>query len=169
MRKFLTFIAILGAVMALMDRVHIPPNIAKADTVKGVSIVKETSKKTETPKTEAASYNVPPPPKYTIDGGCGQYRALLGKYNWDARIMFAVMEAESSCVSTKVGDTWPIGGVLAPSCGLLQVRTIAAWRGTCEELKDPEFNIDKAYRVYQGQGYGAWSVYSSGKYLYYIR
>lgn len=169
MRKLITFVVILAGLMAVMDRVHIPPNIAQADTSKSASTVQETSKKEETPKIEAAIYETPPPPKYTVGGGCEQYRKLFSKYDWNTRTMMAVMEAESSCVSSKVGDNYPINGVHAVSCGLLQVRTIAEWRGTCEQLQDPEFNIDIAYRVYKGQGMSAWSVYSSGKYLQFIR
>lgn len=81
----------------------------------------------------------------------------------------AVMQAESGCRQDAVGDTWAIGGVTAPSCGLFQVRTIAAWRGTCDQLKDPAFNVEKAYKVYQGQGWKAWTMYTNGRYLTYLK
>lgn len=175
MKRLLTFLVILGCLMALMDRVHIPPNIAEADTKKSAPATQETSQKPDAPKIQAATYESPPPPKYTRTGGCEQYRQIMNKYDWDVRVMMAVMEAESynapakiSCDSQVEGDTWPIAGVLAHSCGLLQVRTIAEWRGTCEQLKDPEFNIDIAYKIYKGQGLTAWSVYSNGKYLKYL-
>lgn len=83
--------------------------------------------------------------------------------------MMAIMQAESSCIPDRVGDNYPIRGVLAPSCGLFQVRTISAARGTCEQLKDPAFNIEKAYGIYKGQGLTAWSVYTSGKYLTFLK
>lgn len=165
MRKLLTFIVILGGIMSLMDHVHIPPNTAAADTQSAV-VNQETAKKDSPEKIEAATFA---PPKYTVGGGCEQYRKLISAHNWDTRVMMAVMEAESSCVSSRVGDNYPINGVLAPSCGLLQVRTVAEWRGTCEQLQDPEFNVDIAYRVYQGQGMSAWSMYTNGRYLHYLR
>ncbi|MBI5117602.1 hypothetical protein HZA56_14085 [Candidatus Poribacteria bacterium] len=155
-----------------MDRVHIPPNVAHADTK--VAVKKETSK-TAAPSIEAAVYH---PPKYVRDGGCEQYRKLIASHDWDVRVMMAVMEAESTnykvqpvihCDSQVVGDNFPINGVLAVSCGLFQVRTVAEWRGTCDQLKDPEFNVDIAYRIYQGQGMSAWSAYTSGAYLKYLR
>lgn len=165
MRKLLTFIVILIAIIAVTDRVHIPPNVAQADTKAAVTH-KETSKKPIAANIEAATYA---PPLYTVDGGCEQYRKLFGKYDWNSRTMLAVMEAETHCHSDRVGDNYPIAGVLAPSCGLLQVRTIAAWRGTCDQLKDPAFNIDIAYRIWQGQGYSAWTMYNNGTYLQYVR
>lgn len=100
--------------------------------------------------------------------GCAQYLPLVEQYDWDARVMLAIMEAESHCKTDAVGDTWEIGGIYAPSCGLFQVRTIAEWRGTCEQLQEPAFNIDTAYKVYQGQGYSAWSVYNNGTYKKYL-
>ena len=164
MRKLITFIVVLIAIIAVMDHVHVPPNKALADVKHSV-----TQKETSKPKTEnieSASYA---PPLYTIDGGCEQYRKLFGGYDWDSRVMLAVMEAETHCRSNAVGDNFPINGVLAPSCGLLQVRTIAAWRGTCDQLKDRAFNVDIAYRVWQGQGYKAWSLFNNGTYLQYLR
>lgn len=101
--------------------------------------------------------------------GCDKWRGLVSKYGWDTNIVMAIMEAESSCDTTRIGDTKPINGVLAFSCGLMQVRTLSPWRGTCEQLQDPAFNIDIAYKVYQGQGYKAWSVFNSGAYKQYLR
>lgn len=77
--------------------------------------------------------------------------------------MMAIMQAESGCTPTAVGDNYPIAGLLAPSCGLLQIRTLEG-RPDCESLKDPATNIEWAYKIYTGQSYNAWSVYTSGKY-----
>lgn len=95
--------------------------------------------------------------------GCEAYREEISKYEWDVNLMMAIMKAESSCVPTKVGDNYPIRGLHAPSCGLFQVRTLSS-RPSCQALKDPATNIAWAYRIYQGQGLKAWSVYSNGKY-----
>lgn len=100
--------------------------------------------------------------------GCEPYLSLVEKYDWDVKVMMAIMQAESSCNPSSVGDNYPIRGVLAPSCGLFQVRTVSAARGTCEQLKDPAFNIEKAYGIFKGQGLTAWSVYSNKKYLNYL-
>ena len=58
-------------------------------------------------------------------GGCEQYRALLAQYaGWNVDTMLYAMQKESGCNPAAVGDNYPIAGVHAPSCGLLQVRTI---------------------------------------------
>lgn len=175
MRNLITFIVILIGLVSVMDHVHIPPNTVTATTVKGIATSQEISKKPE-PKIEAATYDTPPPPKYTRLGGCEQYRKLISQYDWNVRTMMAVMEAESfnrvekiSCDSAVVGDDFPIAGVHKVSCGLFQVRTVAEWRGTCDQLKDPEFNVSIAYKIYQGQGMSAWSAYTNGSYLQYLR
>ena len=99
-------------------------------------------------------------PKQT---GCEEYRSEISKYDWDVNLMMAIMKAESGCRTNAVGDDYPIGGVHAVSCGLFQVRSIGT-RPSCSALKDPATNIAWAYRIYQGQGLKAWSVYSNGKY-----
>lgn len=71
--------------------------------------------------------------------------------------MMYAMQKESTCNPYAVGDAYTIGGIYAPSCGLLQVRTLAG-RPDCESLKDPATNIEWGYRIWQSQGYMAWSV-----------
>ncbi|RYF29593.1 MAG: hypothetical protein EOO17_00825 [Chloroflexi bacterium] len=112
----------------------------------------------------------PPPvvaPAPVVSGGCESFLPLVSKYDWDVKIMMAIMQAESTCRSDAIGDTQPIAGLLAHSCGLFQIRTLAG-RPTCEQLKDPATNIDWAYRIYKGQGLRAWSVFSNGKYTRYL-
>lgn len=91
-------------------------------------------------------------------GNCEAYRSLVSQYNWDIETMMYAMQKESSCNPNSIGDNYVINGVYAPSCGLLQVRTLTPSRGTCEELKDPAFNIQKSYEIWRSQGYSAWSV-----------
>lgn len=67
------------------------------------------------------------------------------------------MQKESNCNPNAVGDNFVIAGLHAPSCGLLQVRTLKN-RPDCETLKDPATNIDWAYKIWRSQGYKAWSV-----------
>jgi hypothetical protein len=71
--------------------------------------------------------------------------------------MIAIMEAESHCNASAVGDNYPINGVHAVSCGLLQIRTLDS-RPSCDQLKDPATNIAWGYKIYTSQGYRAWSV-----------
>ena len=85
-------------------------------------------------------------------GGCETFRAIVSEFDWDVRTMMAIMQAESGCTPRAVGDNYPIAGVLAPSCGLYQIRTLAG-RPSCEELKDPRTNVEWAYKIYSGQGY----------------
>ena len=93
----------------------------------------------------------------TVTSGCEQYRPLLEKYSWNVDTMLHAMRLESGCNPHAVGDQYVIGGIYAPSCGLLQVRTLAG-RPDCESLKNPTVNIATAYQIWQNQGYRAWSV-----------
>lgn len=97
----------------------------------------------------------PTPVQHPI--GCENYRELVSQYNWNVSVILQIMKAESSCNPAAVGDNYPIRGLLAPSCGLMQIRTIGD-RPSCEALKDPATNIAWAYRIYQSQGYPAWTV-----------
>lgn len=99
--------------------------------------------------------------------GCEAYRSEIAKYDWNVNVMMAVMQAESGCNTRAVGDNYPIKGLHAPSCGLLQIRTLKG-RPSCEALKDPATNIAWGYKIYQGQGLKAWSVYTKGMYKKYL-
>lgn len=101
--------------------------------------------------------------KGTVPLACKDYRALVEKYDWPVDTMLAIARAESGCRFDAVGDTWPIAGVLAPSCGLFQVRTLPG-RPTCDELKDARVNIEWAYKLYKSGGLNHWSVYTNGSY-----
>lgn len=90
-------------------------------------------------------------------GGCETFRPLVEQYDWNVETMMYAMQKESSCNPHAVGDNYVIAGVYAPSCGLLQVRTLAG-RPDCESLKDPATNIATAYAIWRSQGYMAWSV-----------
>lgn len=106
-------------------------------------------------------------PSAPVKTGCDAYTELIHQYGWEKNIAIAVMKAESGCNTHAVGDNYPIGGLLAPSCGLFQVRTLAG-RPTCEELKDPATNVAWAYRLYTARGFQPWSVYNSGAYQKYM-
>ncbi len=81
--------------------------------------------------------------------------------------MLAIMQAESGCKPDNNNLTMSENhGVCVGSYGLLQVGCIHFKSG--EDRNDPATNIAVAFRVWQSQGYRAWSVYTSGKYLRYM-
>lgn len=97
--------------------------------------------------------------------GCAAVRAEASKYNWNVDTVVRIAKAESGCNTNAVGDNYPIGGLHAPSCGVLQIRTLSG-RPTCEQLKDLATNIAWAYKISNGgANFTPWSVYTSGKYL----
>jgi len=84
------------------------------------------------------------------------------------QIMRAICLAESSGNPNAVGDNYVIAGLYAPSCGLWQIRTLKG-RPTCEELKNPQTNLEWAWKISnQGTNWKPWTVYGSGAYLKYI-
>ena len=103
------------------------------------------TKRQSSPDEIAASKKVEasPAPQKAMEkagvGGCDRFQPLLGKYDWDVRIMKAIMQAESSCNENSTGDS-----------------------------HNPEVNIDCAYHVWKSQGYKAWSVYTNGRYLRFL-
>lgn len=84
--------------------------------------------------------------------------------------MKAIMQAESSCNENATGDTSLTfiqnGRTYGYSVSLFQVRILPG-REHCDS-HDPATNIACAYHVWKSQGYKAWSVYTSGKYLKYL-
>lgn len=82
--------------------------------------------------------------------------------------MVAISQAESHCNMDAVGDgalTYQQNGrTYGYSIGALQVRILPG-REHCEQ---PENYWQCVHTIWQSQGYLAWSVYSSGKYLTYL-
>ncbi len=103
-----------------------------------------------------------------LPNSCESWQPLIDQYDWDKNIAQAIMQAESSCNTNLVGDNYPIGGLLAPSCGLFQVRTLEG-RPPCEELKKAEVNVAYAYQLYKSNGWQPWTVYNTGKYYRYLK
>lgn len=116
----------------------------------------------------------PTPQKPAVEagrvGGCERFQPLLEKYDWDVRTMLAIMRAESGCDPNVTGDTsltfTQNGRTYGYSVSLFQVRILPG-RERCDS-HDPATNIACAYHVWKSQGYKAWSVYTSGKYLKYL-
>lgn len=135
------------------------------------------TKRQSSPDEIAASKKVeasPAPQKPAVEavrvGGCDRFQPLLEKYDWDVRTMLAIMRAESGCDPNVTSDTsltfMQNGRTYGYSVSLFQVRILPG-REACDS-HNPEVNIDCAYHVWKSQGYKAWSVYTSGKYLKYL-
>lgn len=95
----------------------------------------------------------------------------VSKYDWDINTMMAIAHAESSCRPEAKGDTsitYVLNGrIYGYSLGAFQVRILPG-REDCD-THDVATNVACAYKIYKGQGLKAWSVYSSGKYLGFLR
>lgn len=94
--------------------------------------------------------------------GCEAYKHLVDQYDWDTNTALAVMRAESGCNPSATNKANRNGSV---DRGLFQVNSVhKAKVGNLDDLYDPATNVRIAYRVYQGSGWKAWSVYNSGAY-----
>jgi soluble lytic murein transglycosylase-like protein len=111
----------------------------------------------EAPQVEVVKVNTIPQ--------CNQFRHLVEKYDWDTELVMKIMELESSCNPNAVGDghlTFE-NGTKGMSCGLMQVRVLEG-RPDCETLKNPETNLEWAYKIFkERENYTAWSVLKKAK------
>lgn len=93
---------------------------------------------------------------------------IVKNYQWDTRIAYAVCMAESRGNSQAVGDNYVIAGLYAPSCGLMQIRTLAG-RPSCDELLNPETNMEWAWKISNnGTNWKPWSAFTNGSYERYL-
>lgn len=95
-------------------------------------------------------------------------RQEVEKYEgWNHDTMVAISKAESNCRFNAKGDTTLTyqnnDRIYGYSVGVFQVRILEG-REHCDTY-DIEVNVKCAYSIWKGQGYGAWSVYTNGKYL----
>lgn len=108
-----------------------------------------------------------PRPKYASSqnsGRCEEFRELVEKYPWDSKIMLAIMRAESGC--NPRSDNTGLNCDGSNDKGLLQINSIHGFSDA--ERLDPIRSIEIAFRIWQNQGYRAWSAYSNGSYLKFI-
>ena len=104
--------------------------------------------------------------------GCEQYRPLFDKYDWDARIAYAIMRAENRTCDP-LRDNTGLNEDGTNDVGIMQInsRHVASGFTTEESRRDPVQSIDTAYRLYKDRmrwdadGWNAWSSYLSGEYL----
>lgn len=97
-------------------------------------------------------------------GRCEEFRKLVEKYPWNTDTMLAIMQAESNC--NPRADNTGLNKDGTNDKGLLQINSIHGFSDA--ERLDPIRNIDIAFKIWQMQGYKAWSAYSNGSYLRYL-
>lgn len=109
-----------------------------------------------------------PVPEPQKKQGCETYRSLVSKYDWDANVALAVMQAESGCNPS---------GPPSSTCdrGLMQINCVHIdMVNSLDDLYDPATNISVAYKVYLGRkqktgnGWLAWNAYKDGKHLRFL-
>lgn len=119
-------------------------------------------------QSETATVATPAPVSHPV--GCENYRQLISQYDWNVDVMLAIAKAESGCRADATGDkslTYQLHGrTYGYSKSIFQVRILPG-REHCDS-NDVQVNVRCAYAIYQGQGYGAWSVYNTGKYMQYL-
>jgi hypothetical protein len=102
-----------------------------------------------------------------------RWKDLVAKYFRAEQVLNAlnVINIESGGDTEAVGDRFPIRGILAPSIGLFQIRSLkgrdkaAGFSNVADfikALKGPEYNIKYAANLWNSSG---WKPWSSGKKL----
>lgn len=101
--------------------------------------------------------------------GCDAVASEVSRYNWDRRVMLAIAIAENrTCDTTNhnLSSSEDHGSCIG-SYGVLQVGCIHYAPG--EDRDDLRTNVKIAYRVWQQQGYEAWTQYRNGAYKEHLR
>lgn len=83
----------------------------------------------------------------------------VSKYDWNSHIAYKVCIAESGA-STTVINWKDHHETCDGSVGLFQ---IACLHAPIENLKNADFNVDMAYKLYKKEGWKPWGVCSDGK------
>ena len=108
--------------------------------------------------------------------GCNTIKDSIERYtDWNVNIMTAISMAESGCNASKNNLTktethigYDGSVVCVGSYGALQVGCVHKLNDV-SSLDNLNVNVDVAHSVWLGQGYNAWTTYSSEKYLRYLR
>jgi soluble lytic murein transglycosylase-like protein len=92
---------------------------------------------------------------------------LINQYNWNAKLMYAIMMAESGGNPNIVNKRdYHRSSNCYGSYGAFQIG--CGWFGkyglTKENVFDPATNIRVAYEIFKTQGLRAWGVYTNGAY-----
>lgn len=100
---------------------------------------------------------------------CEQVKREIQKYEWDSTLIMAIAKAENrTCDPGNHNLSMSENhGVCVGSYGVLQVGCLHYKEG--ENYDDLSTNVKVAYRVWQQQGYNAWTQYRNGAYQQFIR
>lgn len=104
-----------------------------------------------------------PPTCFELFEGEDFIECELKKYDWDHTIAMAIVTAESSMRTDVVNPEQHRG--CTGSVGLFQVACI---HDDIEKLKDPVYNIQRAYEIYEESGWRPWGAYTNQSYLKYL-
>jgi len=88
----------------------------------------------------------------------------IAEYDWDYNTAVAVMLAESKANPKAVNIDDHHNGCNG-SYGLYQIACI---HDDPAKLKDPDYNIERAYELYQESGWEIWGAYTNKSYLAYL-
>lgn len=103
---------------------------------------------------------VQPSPKIAssqIAGRCEEFRELVEKYPWNSKIMLAIARAESNCNPRSDNSGLNTNGTY--DYGLFQINSVHSHSQSI--LANPAKNTEIAFKIWQSQGYRAWSAYKS--------
>ena len=120
----------------------------------------------EKPESKPVPVAPPKPVAIPASGNC----SLVNNYNWDARVAYGVCMAESggNPQATNMADNH---GKCIGSYGLMQIGCFwfPYFGYSLNQAYTGEVNVAVAYQIWQRQGgFGAWTTYTSGKYLRYL-
>lgn len=158
-----TFAATIVAIAIVITAGSSVSEVKTKEPPERVVTVQSTPQKPEEP--------IPPQPPVRPLTGCDAVRAEVSKYSgWDVNIMTAISRAESSCQIDRVGDKHlkfvKNGRQYGYSLSVLQVRILPG-REHCDN-SDLSVNVACAHKIWQGQGYEAWTAYKNKSYKKYL-
>jgi soluble lytic murein transglycosylase-like protein len=95
----------------------------------------------------------------------GDYYHLFTQYDWDARLMYAIMMAESGGNPNAINYKDRHKGC-NNSYGLMQLSCLhlGKYGLTIDNVFDAPTNIRVSYEIFKVQGLKAWGAYTSGSY-----
>ncbi len=94
-------------------------------------------------------------------GRCEEFREIVEQYPWNSKVMLAIMRAESGCNPRSDNTGLNTNGTY--DYGLFQINSVHGH--SRDILANPAKNTEIAFRIWQSQGYRAWSAYNNGAYL----
>ena len=99
-----------------------------------------------------------------VAGRCEEFREIVEKYPWNSKVMLAIARAESNCNPRSDNTGLNTNGTY--DYGLFQINSVHGYSRNI--LANPAKNTEIAFKIWQLQGYQAWSAYNNGTYLKFI-